>query len=121
MPSEAAVRPISGGPEEMTANESGRNGPGNPAAEPTAVLPETAAQLVELERLQQALADSEERARSHWEQYLRAVADLDNVRKRAAARHRGGQPLRTREVRRRAAAGEGQPGAGGAERRRGRM
>ena len=52
--------------------------------EPTAVLPETAAQLVELERLQQALAESEERARSHWDQYLRAVADLDNVRKRAA-------------------------------------
>jgi molecular chaperone GrpE len=67
----------------MTANESGRNGPGNPAAEPTTVLPETAAQLGELERLQQALADSEERARSHWEQYLRAVAELDNVRKRA--------------------------------------
>ena len=53
------------------------------AAEPTAVLPETAAQLVELERLQQALAESEERAKSHWEQYLRAVAELDNVRKRA--------------------------------------
>jgi molecular chaperone GrpE len=53
------------------------------AGEPTAVLPETAAQLVELERLQQALAEAEERGRSHWEQYLRAVADLDNVRKRA--------------------------------------
>jgi molecular chaperone GrpE len=49
----------------------------------TTVLPETAAQLVELERLQQALAESEERAKSHWEQYLRAVADLDNIRKRA--------------------------------------
>ena len=61
--------------QEMTAN--------NPGAEPAAVLPETAAQLVELERLQQALAESEERARSHWEQYLRAVAELDNVRKRA--------------------------------------
>jgi molecular chaperone GrpE len=47
------------------------------------VLPESAAQLVEQERLQQALSDSEERAKSHWEQYLRAVADLDNVRKRA--------------------------------------
>ena len=47
------------------------------------MLPETAAQLVELERLQQALAESEERAKSHWEQYLRAVAELDNVRKRA--------------------------------------
>src|SRR5256885_16627136 len=28
-------------------------------------------------------SQSEERARSHWEQYLRAVAELDNVRKRA--------------------------------------
>jgi molecular chaperone GrpE len=53
------------------------------AGEPTAVLPETAAQLVELERLQQALTEAEERARNHWEQYLRAVAELDNVRKRA--------------------------------------
>ena len=51
--------------------------------EQTAVLPETASQLVELERLQLALAEAEERAKSHWEQYLRAVADLDNVRKRA--------------------------------------
>jgi molecular chaperone GrpE len=67
----------------MSANESGRGGPGGAGAEATTVLPETAAQLVELERLQQALADSEERAKSHWEQYLRAVAELDNVRKRA--------------------------------------
>jgi molecular chaperone GrpE len=67
----------------MTSKESGRNGPGNPG-EPTAVLPETAEQLVELERLQQALAESEERAKNHWEQYLRAVAELENVRKRAA-------------------------------------
>ncbi len=51
--------------------------------EATAVLPETAAQLVELERLQQALVQAEERAKNHWDQYLRAVADLDNVRKRA--------------------------------------
>jgi molecular chaperone GrpE len=51
--------------------------------EQTAVLPETASQLVELERLQLALGEAEERAKSHWEQYLRAVADLDNVRKRA--------------------------------------
>ncbi len=65
----------------MTANESGRDRQ-SAAAEPTTVLPEAAAQLVELERLQQALAESEERARSHWEQYLRAVAELDNVRKR---------------------------------------
>src|SRR5246500_3460768 len=53
------------------------------AGEQTAVLPETASQLVELERLQQALAAAEERAKSHWEQYLRSVAELDNVRKRA--------------------------------------
>jgi molecular chaperone GrpE len=69
---------------KMTANESRRDVPDGSAAEPTTVLPETAAQLVELERLSQALAESEERARSHWEQYLRAVADLENVRKRAA-------------------------------------
>src|SRR4029079_16970361 len=51
--------------------------------EQTAVLPETASQLVELERLQLALGEAEERAKNHWDQYLRAVADLDNVRKRA--------------------------------------
>ena len=55
----------------------------SPDAEPTAVLPETAAQLVELERIQQELAQSEERSKNHWDQYLRAVAELDNVRKRA--------------------------------------
>lgn len=53
------------------------------SGEQTAVLPETAAQLVELERLQLALGEAEERAKNHWSQYLRAVADLDNVRKRA--------------------------------------
>ena len=54
-----------------------------PGPEATTVLPETAAQLVEMERLQQALIQAEERAKSHWEQYLRAVADVENVRKRA--------------------------------------
>jgi molecular chaperone GrpE len=53
------------------------------ATEQTTVLPQTAAQLVEHERLQQALTEAEDRARNHWEQYLRAVAELDNVRKRA--------------------------------------
>lgn len=56
---------------------------GASGAEPTAVLPETAAQLVELERLQQALAQSEERAKNHWDQYLRAVAEVENIRRRA--------------------------------------
>jgi molecular chaperone GrpE len=62
----------------------GQAGPADPAAgEATTVLPETAAQLVELEELRRQLAQSEERAKSHWDQYLRAVAELDNIRKRA--------------------------------------
>jgi molecular chaperone GrpE len=61
-------------------NEHGTAGPD----EKTTVLPETAVALVEMERLQQALAASEERAKTHWEQYLRALADVENVRKRAA-------------------------------------
>jgi molecular chaperone GrpE len=65
----------------MTTDEAGSDR--HASGEQTAVLPETAAQLVELERLQQALAEAEERAKTHWEQYLRAVAELDNVRKRA--------------------------------------
>jgi molecular chaperone GrpE len=59
----------------MSANE--------PAREPTSVLPDSASQLDELERLQQALAEADQRAKDHWEQYLRAAAELDNVRKRA--------------------------------------
>jgi len=50
----------------------------------TTVLPETAVALVEMERLQQDLAAAEERAKNHWEQYLRALAEVDNVRKRGA-------------------------------------
>jgi molecular chaperone GrpE len=62
----------------MNTDEAGKG-----AGEPTAVLPETAAQLVELERLQQALTEAEERSRNHWDQYMRAVAELENIRKRA--------------------------------------
>jgi molecular chaperone GrpE len=63
----------------MSTEESGgRAGPGT--QEPGM---ESASPLAELESLRQALAEAEERARSHWEQYLRAVAELDNVRKRA--------------------------------------
>jgi molecular chaperone GrpE len=54
------------------------------ADEKTTVLPETATALVELERIQNELVASEERAKNHWDQYLRALADVDNVRKRAA-------------------------------------
>jgi molecular chaperone GrpE len=50
----------------------------------TTVLPETAVALVEMERLQQDLAASEERAKNHWEQYLRSLAEVENVRKRGA-------------------------------------
>jgi molecular chaperone GrpE len=67
----------------MSANESGREASAAAGAEPTTLLPETEDRVAEVERLQQALADSEERARSNREQYLRALADLDNVRKRA--------------------------------------
>ena len=53
----------------MNARESSAPGrdpdSGHSASEPTAVLPETAAQLVEMERLQLALVASEERARNH--------------------------------------------------------
>ncbi len=48
----------------------------------TEVLPETTAQLAHTEQLQQQLAQAEERARLNWEQYLRAIADLENLRKR---------------------------------------
>ena len=37
----------------------------------------------ELAQVQQALEQAELRARENWEQYLRVVAELDNVRKRA--------------------------------------
>ena len=71
----------------MNARETGANPDESSGtaqgAEPTAVLPETAAQLVEMERLQQALAASEERAKNHWDQYLRAVAEAENIRRRA--------------------------------------
>jgi molecular chaperone GrpE len=40
-------------------------------------------EVSEIERLQQALAEAEERANAVRDQYLRALADLDNVRKRA--------------------------------------
>ena len=67
----------------MSANDSPRAAPATTGAEPKTVLPEGASQLEELERLQQALAESDERARSHRDQYVRAAAELDNVRKRA--------------------------------------
>jgi molecular chaperone GrpE len=46
-------------------------------------MPDSASPLAEPEGLQQALTEAQERARGYYEQYLRAVAELDNVRKRA--------------------------------------
>jgi len=60
----------------MSMNQAGELGDSPQAGE-------TTAQLEELTKLQDALADAEEKVRSHREQYLRAVAELDNVRKRA--------------------------------------
>jgi molecular chaperone GrpE len=66
----------------MVRNEAARDQGAADPNEPTAVLPETATQLVELEQLQQQLAQAEERSKSHWDQYLRTAADLENLRKR---------------------------------------
>ena len=52
--------------------------------EKTEVLPETAVQLVEMERLKSELMAAEERAKTHWDQYMRALAEMENIRKRAA-------------------------------------
>jgi molecular chaperone GrpE len=60
----------------------GENGEGSGPRSDAAAAAQPASPA-ELEQLRQALAEAEERARSHWEQYLRAVAELDNVRKRA--------------------------------------
>lgn len=49
----------------------------------TTLMPETAAGLVELEQLRQQLVNAEEQAKNHWDQYLRSVAELENIRKRA--------------------------------------
>lgn len=61
----------------MSMNPAGER----PQADATAAS-ETPSQP-EFDRLQQALAEAEDKARANWEQYLRAVAELDNVRKRA--------------------------------------
>ena len=65
----------------MSMNQAGELGESPQGGE--TVPTETAAQPEELSQLRRALADAEEKARNHWEQYLRAVAELDNVRKRA--------------------------------------
>ncbi|MBV8145706.1 MAG: nucleotide exchange factor GrpE [Gammaproteobacteria bacterium] len=66
----------------MSVNDSARGSPGSTGADPS-VLPDGTSAGADLERLQQALLEADERAKTHYEQYLRAVAELDNVRKRA--------------------------------------
>jgi molecular chaperone GrpE len=51
--------------------------------ETTTLMPETASDLIEFEQLKVRLVEAEERAKNHWDQYLRSVAELENVRKRA--------------------------------------
>ena len=65
----------------MSMNQVGEFGESPQGGE--TVPADTAPRLEELSQLRQALADAEEKAHNHWEQYLRAVAELDNVRKRA--------------------------------------
>ena len=67
----------------MHSGNDGRRMDSDSTQDETSVLPETAAQLAGLEQLQQQLTQAEERAKSHWDQHLRAVAELENLRKRA--------------------------------------
>ena len=64
----------------MSANDPARGVPATTGAEPTTVLPETGSRLDEVERLQQLLVEADQRAKDHWEQYLRAAAELLPVR-----------------------------------------
>jgi molecular chaperone GrpE len=67
------------------AADPGQNAPSDARehTDTTMVMPETAAHLIEVEQLKVKLAEAEERAKNHWDQYLRSVAELENVRKRA--------------------------------------
>jgi molecular chaperone GrpE len=67
----------------MSAGDAERAHMNDPAGERTEVLPEDAAELVQIEQLQVALAQAEERAKSNRDQYLRALAEIENVRKRS--------------------------------------
>lgn len=72
----------------MAETESGGSGKSVPQsavadAEATTVLPESAAVAGPEEPLQLALAAAEAEARQHRDQYLRAVAEMENLRKRA--------------------------------------
>ena len=67
----------------MSAGDAERAQVNDPAGERTEVLPESTAELVQVEQLQLALTQAEERAKSFRDQYLRAMAEIENVRKRS--------------------------------------
>ena len=67
----------------MSAGDAERAHTTDASGERTEVLPEEAAELVQVEQLQLALAQAEERAKSNRDQYLRAMAEIENVRKRS--------------------------------------
>ena len=58
--------------------------------------------------LEESLRTAELKAAEHHDAWLRAKAETENVRRRAAGRDQGGQ-VRRREIRRRNAGGQGQP------------
>jgi len=72
----------------MAETESGTSGKpvlkaGALDAEATTVLPESAAVTAADDASQQALVAAQEETRQHRDQYLRAVAEMENLRKRA--------------------------------------
>ncbi|HEV7632884.1 MAG TPA: nucleotide exchange factor GrpE [Steroidobacteraceae bacterium] len=72
----------------MAETESGTSGKpvlksGALEAEATTVLPESAAVTAPDDASQQALLAAQEETRQHRDQYLRAVAEMENLRKRA--------------------------------------
>jgi molecular chaperone GrpE len=75
MSADATKSPGAGGADSGQASTFG--------GDTTTIMPETATSLIELEQMRIRLAEAEERARSHWDQYLRSVAELENIRKRA--------------------------------------
>jgi molecular chaperone GrpE len=67
----------------MSSEQNGRRESREEQQPAPGALPDDGSSPAELEKLQQALTQAQERARENRDQYLRAVAELDNVRKRA--------------------------------------
>jgi molecular chaperone GrpE len=67
----------------MSSEQNGRRESREAQQSAPGAPPDDGSSPAELAKLQQALTQAEERARENRDQYLRAVAELDNVRKRA--------------------------------------